>query len=56
MPDKPHSVPVLVALNRQSSQEEKMSKIVRFPELGGPEVLKIEDVASMQPSKDEVAC
>jgi len=32
-----------------------MSKIVRFHELGGPEVLKIEDVASMQPSKDEVA-
>src|SRR5215813_10198576 len=42
-------------LNRQSSQEEKMSKIVRFHQLGGPEVLKIEDVAPMQPSKDEVA-
>src|SRR5215467_7633729 len=32
-----------------------MSKIVRFHELGGPEVLKIEDLPSMQPSKDEVA-
>src|SRR5215813_9189999 len=32
-----------------------MSKIVRFHELGGPEVLKIEDLPSMQPSKGEVA-
>ena len=32
-----------------------MSQIVRFHELGGPEVLKIEDSPSMQPSKDEVA-
>ena len=31
-----------------------MAKIVRFHELGGPEVLKIEDVPSKQPSKDEV--
>src|SRR5499427_6584859 len=32
-----------------------MAKIVRFHELGGPEVLKIEDVASRQPSKGEVS-
>src|SRR5262250_3096277 len=32
-----------------------MAKIVRFHELGGPEVLKIEDVASKQPSNGEVA-
>lgn len=32
-----------------------MAKIVRFHELGGSEVLKIEDVPSKQPSKDEVA-
>src|SRR5215472_11876186 len=32
-----------------------MPKIVRFHELGGPEVLKIEDLPSIQPSKDEVA-
>ena len=31
-----------------------MAKIVRFHKLGGPEVLKIEDVPSQQPSKDEV--
>jgi len=32
-----------------------MAKIVRFHELGGPEVLKIEDVPSKEPAKDEVA-
>src|SRR5262245_38375088 len=31
-----------------------MAKIVRFHKLGGPEVLKIEDVPSRQPSKGEV--
>jgi NADPH:quinone reductase-like Zn-dependent oxidoreductase len=31
-----------------------MPKIVRFHELGGPEVLKTEDVPSRQPGKDEV--
>src|SRR5262249_52255694 len=31
-----------------------MARIVRFYELGGPEVLKIEDVPSRQPSKGEV--
>jgi NADPH:quinone reductase-like Zn-dependent oxidoreductase len=32
-----------------------MAKIVRFYELGGPEVLKIEDVPSREPSKGEVS-
>jgi NADPH:quinone reductase-like Zn-dependent oxidoreductase len=32
-----------------------MTKIVRFREIGGPEVLKIEDVPSRQASKGE-AC
>ena len=32
-----------------------MAKIVRFHELGGPEVLKIEDVPLQEPAKDEVA-
>ena len=32
-----------------------MPRIVRFHEVGGPEVLNIEDVPSKQPSKDEVA-
>jgi NADPH:quinone reductase-like Zn-dependent oxidoreductase len=32
-----------------------MPGVVCFHEFGGPEGLKIEDVASMQPSKDEVA-
>jgi NADPH:quinone reductase-like Zn-dependent oxidoreductase len=32
-----------------------MAKIVRFHELGGPEVLKIEDMPSKEPAKDEVA-
>ena len=31
-----------------------MTKIVRFYELGGPEVLKIEDVPSREPATDEV--
>src|SRR5499433_4361097 len=31
-----------------------MAKIVRFHKLGGPEVLKIEDVPSREPSKGEV--
>src|SRR5262247_4374140 len=31
-----------------------MVKIVRFHKLGGPEVLKIEDVPSREPSKGEV--
>lgn len=37
------------------SQQNHMTKIVRFHEIGGPEVLKIEDVPSRQPSKGE-AC
>jgi NADPH:quinone reductase-like Zn-dependent oxidoreductase len=32
-----------------------MAKIVRFSQVGGPEVLNIEDVPSRQPSKDEVS-
>jgi len=32
-----------------------MSKIVRFHKLGGPEVLKIEDVPSREPAKGEVS-
>ncbi len=31
-----------------------MPKIVRFHQLGGPEVLKIEDAPSLEPGKDEV--
>jgi large subunit ribosomal protein L31 len=31
-----------------------MAKIVRFHKLGGPEVLKIEDVPSRDPSKGKV--
>lgn len=37
------------------SQQNHMTKIVRFHEIGGPEVLKIEDVPSRQASKGE-AC
>ena len=33
------------------SQQNHMTKIVRFHEIGGPEVLKIEDVPSRQASK-----
>ena len=32
-----------------------MAKIVRFHRLGGPEVLKIEDVPSREPAKGEVS-
>src|SRR5499427_3449999 len=39
------------ARNRRRNQ---MAKIVRFHELGGPEVLKIEDVSLREPSKGEV--
>ncbi len=31
-----------------------MPKIIRFHELGGPENLKFEDIASQQPGKGEV--
>jgi len=31
-----------------------MPKIVRFHEIGGPEVLKIEDLPSKEPGKGEV--
>jgi NADPH:quinone reductase-like Zn-dependent oxidoreductase len=31
-----------------------MPKVVRFDEIGGPEVLKIEEEASRQPGKGEV--
>jgi len=31
-----------------------MAKVVRFYEVGGPEVLKIEDIPSRQPTKGEV--
>jgi NADPH:quinone reductase-like Zn-dependent oxidoreductase len=34
--------------------ETHMPKIVRFDELGGPEVLKIEEETSKQPGKGEV--
>jgi NADPH:quinone reductase-like Zn-dependent oxidoreductase len=34
--------------------ENQMARIVRFHKLGGPEVLKIEDVSSKEPSKGEV--
>jgi len=37
------------------SQQNHMTKVVRFRKIGGPEVLKIEDVPSRQPSKGE-AC
>jgi NADPH:quinone reductase-like Zn-dependent oxidoreductase len=36
------------------SQQNHMTKIVRFHKIGGPEVLKIEDVPSRQASKGEV--
>src|SRR5262245_45448162 len=35
-------------------EENQMAKIARFHKLGGPEVLKIEDLPSRQPSKGEV--
>src|SRR5262250_2982186 len=35
-------------------EENQMARIVRFHKLGGPEVLKIEDVPSKEPSKGEV--
>lgn len=37
------------------SQQNHMTKIVRFHEIGGPEVLKIEDVPSRQACEGE-AC
>jgi len=33
-----------------------MAKIVRFYEVGGPEVLKIEDILSMRPPKAKSVC
>src|SRR6476620_7914873 len=36
-------------------RKNQMSKIVRFHKLGGPEVLKIEDVPSREPAKGEVS-
>src|SRR5262245_3213693 len=38
----------------QQRRRNQMAKIVRFHKLGGPEVLKIEDVPSRQPSEGEV--
>ena len=37
------------------SQQNHMTKIVRFHKIGGPEVLRIEDVPSRQPSRGEVS-
>src|SRR5262245_18458591 len=39
---------------RKRGEENQMAKIARFDKIGGPEVLKIEDVPSREPSKGEV--
>src|SRR5262245_16028192 len=39
---------------RKRGEENQMAKIARFHKLGGPEVLKIEDVPLRQPSRGEV--
>src|SRR5262249_27535285 len=39
---------------RKRGEENQMAKIARFHKLGGPEVLKIEDLPSRKPSKGEV--
>jgi len=43
-----------VAYNQHASRNKKqMAKIVRFHEIGGPEVLKIEEGPSRKPGKGE---
>jgi NADPH:quinone reductase-like Zn-dependent oxidoreductase len=48
-------LPGLLQSARIRGDENQMAKIVRFYKVGGPEVLKIEDVPSRQPSKGEVS-
>ena len=47
-------LPGLLQSARIRRDENQMARIVRFHKLGGPEVLKIEDVSSKEPSKGEV--
>ncbi len=46
-------LPGLLQSARIRRDENQMAKIVRFYNVGGPEVLKIEDVPSRQPAKNE---
>ena len=46
-------LPGLLQSARIRGDENQMAKIVRFYKVGGPEVLKIEDVPSRQPAKNE---
>ena len=39
---------------QSTGETEEMAKIVRFHQLGGPEVLKVEEVPAQEPKKDEV--
>src|SRR5499433_3678923 len=45
----------LCAVRHAKGKENQMAKIVRFHKLGGPGVLKIEDVPSREPAKGEVS-
>jgi NADPH:quinone reductase-like Zn-dependent oxidoreductase len=52
LPSAP-KLPGLLQSARIRGDENHMAKIVRFYKVGGPEVLKIEDVPSRQPAKNE---
>src|SRR5262249_41884794 len=45
----------LCVAKRATGKETRTAKMVRFHSLGGPEVLKIEDVPSRRPSNGEVS-